>query len=77
MFYIAILDIFVAKIMRGSKGGGGQGDLPPPLKNHKNIGFLSNTGPDPLKNKKKKQKKTTTKPVFHVGPSSACQRYAI
>ena len=22
---------------------------PPPLKNHKNIGFLSNTGPDPLK----------------------------
>ena len=22
----------------------------PPLKNHKNIGFLSNTGPDPLKN---------------------------
>ena len=23
-----------------------------PLKNHKNIGFLSNTGPDPLKNHK-------------------------
>ena len=23
---------------------------PPPLKNHKNIGFLSNTGSDPLKN---------------------------
>ena len=22
--------------------------LDPPLKNHKNIGFLSNTGPDPL-----------------------------
>ena len=22
---------------------------PDPLKNHKNIGFLSNTGPDPLK----------------------------
>ena len=30
-------------------GGGGQGfQTPPPLKNHKNIGFLSNTGPDPL-----------------------------
>ena len=23
--------------------------LPGPLKNHKNIGFLSNSGPDPLK----------------------------
>ena len=29
---------------------GGQGiRTPPPLKNHKNIEFLSNTGPDPLK----------------------------
>ena len=28
-------------------GTGGTG--PPPLKNYKNIGFLSNTGPDPLK----------------------------
>ena len=33
--------------MRGFRGGNrGSG---PPLKNHKNIGFLSNTGPDPLK----------------------------
>ena len=24
----------------------------PPLKNHKNIGFISNIGPDPLKNHK-------------------------
>ena len=31
------------------------------LKNHKNIGFLSNTGPDPLKNHK------ATKPAFNVG----------
>ena len=32
---------------------GGQGvRTPPPLKNHKNIGFLSNTGPDPLKHHK-------------------------
>ena len=38
---------------------------PPPLKNHKNIGFLSNTGPDPLKYHK------DTKPAFNVGPSSA------
>ena len=30
--------------MRGSRGGTGG---PDPLKNHKNIGFLSNTGPNP------------------------------
>ena len=27
---------------------GDRGPPPPPLKNHKNIGFPSNTGPDPL-----------------------------
>ena len=46
--------------MRGSRGGGG----------HKNIGFLSNTSPDPLKNDK------AIKPAFNVGPSSARQRNA-
>ena len=30
------------------KRGGGQG-VPTPLENHKNIGFFSNTVPDPLK----------------------------
>ena len=35
--------------MGGSRGGN-RG--PDPLKNHKNIGFLSNTGPDSLKNHK-------------------------
>ena len=35
----------------------------PPLKNHKNIGFLSNTGLDPLKNHK------ATNPAFNVGPA--------
>ena len=39
---------------------GGTGGLDP-LKNHKNLGFLSNTGPDPLKNHK------ATKPAFNVG----------
>ena len=29
------------------EGGGGQG-VRTPLKNHKNTGFLSNIGPDPL-----------------------------
>ena len=32
-----------ARIQRGDRGSG-----PPPLKNHKNIQLLSNTGPDPL-----------------------------
>ena len=50
--------------------GGGQ-RVQTPLKNRKNIGFLCNTGPDPLKNKK------ATKPAFNVGSSSAPQRNAI
>ena len=35
-------------VIRGSRGGEGAGgpDPPHPLKNHKDIGFLSNTGPD-------------------------------
>ena len=36
-----------------------------PLKSNKNIGFLSNTGQDPLKNYK------AAKPTFNVGPSPA------
>ena len=36
----------------GPEGGGTGGLDPPPLKNHQNIGFLSKTGPDPLKNHK-------------------------
>ena len=48
------------------EGGRGSGPPPPPPgKNHKYIFFLSNTGPDPLKNHK------ATKPEFNVGPSSA------
>ena len=35
----------------GGGGGRGSGPTPPPLKNHKNIGFSSNTGPYPLKNR--------------------------
>ena len=38
-----------ARIQRGDRGS--RPPLPP-LKNHKNIGYLSNTGPDPLKNHK-------------------------
>ena len=53
------------RIQRGGHG------VRTPLKNRKNIGFLSNTGPNHLKHHK------ATKPVFNVGPSSACQRDAI
>ena len=70
------LIVFGVRIMCGSRewgGGGGEEWVrtPPPLKNHKNIGFLSNTDPDPLKNHK------ATKPEFNVGSLSACQRNAI
>ena len=53
-------------LMCGSRGGGGSGGLDPPLENYKNIGFLSNTGPDPLNHK-------ATKPAFNVASSSARQ----
>ena len=56
--------------MGGSRGGQGV-RTPPPLKNHKNLGFLSNTDPDPLKNHK------ATKPTFNIGLSSTRQRNAI
>ena len=51
---------------------GGQGVLTP-MKNHKNMGFLSNTGPD----LQKKIKKKATKPAFNVGPLSARQQNTI
>ena len=56
------------RIERGARGP----DPPPhPWKITKNIGFLSNTGRDSLKNHK------ATKPAFHVGLSSGRQRNAI
>ena len=33
----------------GGGGGGGGAGVRTPLENHKNIGFFSNTDPDPLK----------------------------
>ena len=48
-----------------------RGSGPSPHKNHKILGFLSNTSPDPLKNYK------ATKPAFNVGSSSTHQRNAI
>ena len=49
----------------GERGSGS------PLANHKNIGFLSNTGPDTLENH------TATKPALTVGPPSVRQRNAM
>ena len=49
---------------------GGTGG-PDPLKNHKKIGFHSNSGPDPMKNHK------AIEPAFNVWLSSACQGNAI
>ena len=51
-----------------SRGGTGGPD-PPPLENYKNIGFLSNTSPDPLK--------ITKLPINHsmlghLRPASEC-----
>ena len=56
--------------IRGSRGGTGGAD---PLKNHKAIGFICNTCPDPHINHK------ATKTAFKVGPPSAgaLQRNAI
>ena len=50
-----------ARIQRWGGGGGGQG-VQLPLINHKNIGFLSSTSSDPLKNHK------APKPAFNAGP---------
>ena len=54
-----------ANVLCGSRGGGDRGS-----QNHKNIGFLSNSCPDPLKNYE------ATELAFNVGPSSAQQRNA-
>ena len=40
----------------------GTGVQTSPSENHKKSGFLTNTGPDPLKNHE------ATKPEFNVGP---------
>ena len=39
--------LLVVQDMRGSRGGKDMGSGPPPLKNHKYICFLRNTGTDP------------------------------
>ena len=54
------------------EGGGDRGSRPPfPPEKSQKIGFLSNSGLDPLKNHK------AIEPAFNVGPSSAHQQNAI
>ena len=53
-------------VMGGSRGKD-SGSGPHPTEKSQRIGFLSNTGPDLLKNHK------ATKPAFNVGPLSARQ----
>ena len=48
------------------EGGGGQGVRTPTPENHKNIGFLSKTGPNPLKSHK--ATKTNTHCWVIIGP---------
>ena len=57
---LLISQIKIVEPWADPEGAGVSGSL---LKIHKNIGFLSNTGPEPLKNHK------ATKPAFNgVGP---------
>ena len=69
LFFLIHLSFHVICHVRIQRGPGVR--TPAPQENLKNIGFLSNIGPDPLKNHK------ATKHVFNVGPSSARQRNAI
>ena len=46
-----VFHLFLHRSCADPEGGGkGARGPDPPLKNHKNIGFSSNTGPDPMKN---------------------------
>ena len=62
------VETYAFQVIPGSRGGEKGVRKPTPLENRQATGFLSNTGPDPLKNHK------TTKPAFTFTPSSACQR---
>ena len=60
----------LSSLMGGYRGGNRVSGPPPPEKSQ-TLGFLSNTGQDPLNNHK------ATKPALNVGPLSARQRNTI
>ena len=47
MNLVALIYGFICTTCADPEGGGGQ-EVQTPMKNHKNIGFLSNTGQNPL-----------------------------
>ena len=61
-----MISAFTMSNVGGSRAAGDRGSGHP-LKNHQNLGILSNTGPVPLENHK------ATKPAFNVGSLSALQ----
>ena len=69
--YTQKTSVLTSREKRGYRGGGGGRGSGPHMKNNKNIGFLSNTGPTPLKNHK------ATKPTFNVGPALALKQNTI
>ena len=57
--------LYLVTYTRGSRRWWTGGPTLPPLKNNKTKGYLSNTGPGPLKNH------IATKPAFNVGATIA------
>ena len=69
LYQLAYLDLhYLQKSCADPEGGQG---VRTPLENYKNIGLLSNSGPDPLNNHK------ANKPTFNLAHISARQRNAI
>ena len=63
-------DLFILGRMCGSRGGDRwSGPPPPPLKKHKNVGFLHNTGLDPQQ--RRPASKTPFQWSFAGGPMMA------
>ena len=60
--------------MCGYRGGTGGWD---PLKNHKNIGFLNNTGPDPLKITKLPNQHSMLGKHWHASETPFKWRFAV
>ena len=64
------VSLFIAASSCADPEGEGQGVRTPTLKNQIHIGFISNTGPEPLEIHK------ATKPAFNVGASAGRSRHA-